>query len=152
MVVFFEVGIIVGLLLDVNKFVNIVGVVVFFGLIVGVGVWGYKLVMCDVIGLLVVCVMEGLMCVVFSNLGGEIVLNVGLLVNEVVVFGGVLVFEEVEIVVFVFVIINLIVEDLIVELVELVILEVVVEVLVFVVILVEVVNLEVVGIIQFSVD
>lgn len=42
--------------------INWVGVVIFLVLIVGVVMWGYLFLLCDVFGVLVVCVLDGLMC------------------------------------------------------------------------------------------
>jgi hypothetical protein len=52
-------------------------------LIVGVGVWGYKLMVRDVTGLPVVQAAQGYMRVLPDNPGGQLALNQGLSVNEV---------------------------------------------------------------------
>ncbi|SEW06166.1 Sporulation related domain-containing protein [Cognatiyoonia koreensis] len=59
------------------------GAAVSLALMVGIGVWGYKLVMRDVTGIPVVQAMEGDMRVAPENPGGEIARNTGLSVNEV---------------------------------------------------------------------
>jgi hypothetical protein len=56
-------------------------------LIVGVGVWGYKLMVRDVTGLPVVRAISGEMRVLPDNPGGELALNQGLAVNEVAAAG-----------------------------------------------------------------
>ena len=56
-------------------------------LIVGVGVWGYKLMVRDVTGLPVVQAISGEMRVLPDNPGGELALNQGLAVNEVAAAG-----------------------------------------------------------------
>jgi cell division protein FtsN len=52
-------------------------------LIIGVGVWGYKLMVRDVTGLPVVQAASGAMRVLPDNPGGQLALNQGLSVNEV---------------------------------------------------------------------
>lgn len=71
-----------------GQFVNVMGAVVSVGLLVGVGIWGYKLVMRDVTGVPVVRAMQGEMRVAPENPGGEIASNVGLSVNDVAAEGG----------------------------------------------------------------
>jgi hypothetical protein len=56
-------------------------------LILGVGVWGYKLIMRDVTGIPVVRAMEGDMRVLPDNPGGAVALHTGLAVNEVAAMG-----------------------------------------------------------------
>lgn len=63
------------------------GAAVSLALMVGIGVWGYKLVMRDVTGIPVVQAMEGDMRVAPDNPGGEIARNSGLSVNEVPAVG-----------------------------------------------------------------
>lgn len=70
-----------------GKFVNAAGAVVSLGLIIGVGYWGYDLVMRDVTGVPVVRAMEGPMRVAPDNPGGEVALHTGLSVNEVAAVG-----------------------------------------------------------------
>ena len=152
MAVFPEAGTTAGPSLDANKLVNIAGAVVSLGLIVGVGVWGYKLVMRDVTGLPVVRAMEGPMRVAPSNPGGEIASNVGLSVNEVAALGGASAPEEAEIVVLAPATTNLTVEDLTAEPVEPVVPEVVAEAPAPAATSVEAVNPEAVGTTQLSAD
>ncbi len=64
------------------------GAVVSLGLLVGMGVWGYKLVMRDVQGIPVVRAAEGPMREAPLNPGGDVALNTGLAVNEVAALGG----------------------------------------------------------------
>lgn len=68
--------------------VNIFGAVLSVGLMVGVGVWGYKLLMRDVTGVPVVQAMQGEMRVAPENPGGEIAAHTGLSVNAVPADGG----------------------------------------------------------------
>lgn len=56
-------------------------------LIIGVGVWGYKLMVRDVTGLPVVQAAQGDMRVRHDNPGGQLALNQGLSVNEVAAAG-----------------------------------------------------------------
>ncbi len=81
---------------DTGKLVNVAGAMVSLGLIVGVGVWGYKLVMRDVTGVPVVRAMEGAMRHAPSDPGGEISVNDGLSVNDVAALGGAAAPEEAE--------------------------------------------------------
>ena len=67
--------------------VNYAGAAVSCALIVGVGVWGYKLVMRDVTGIPVVRAMAGEMRALPQNPGGEVSLHAGLSVNEVAAVG-----------------------------------------------------------------
>ncbi|CUH83621.1 SPOR domain-containing protein [Thalassovita mediterranea] len=67
--------------------VNIAGAVVSLGLLVGVGVWGYKLIVRDVSGVPVVRAAEGPMRVVPDDPGGQLAQNQGLSVNEVAASG-----------------------------------------------------------------
>ncbi len=63
------------------------GAALSLALIVGVGVWGYKLVMRDVTGIPVVRAMEGPMRIAPSEPGGDLALHTGLSVNEVAADG-----------------------------------------------------------------
>lgn len=56
-------------------------------LVIGVGVWGYKLFVRDVTGVPIVRAMEGPMREAPADPGGEIALNTGLSVNDVVARG-----------------------------------------------------------------
>jgi len=67
--------------------VNYAGAAVSLGLMVGVGVWGYQLIMRDVTGIPVVRAMEGDMRVAPDNPGGEVALHTGLAVNAVAAIG-----------------------------------------------------------------
>lgn len=67
--------------------VNYAGAAVSCALIVGVGVWGYKLVVRDVSGIPVVRAISGEMRVLPENPGGEVSLHTGLSVNEVAAVG-----------------------------------------------------------------
>lgn len=68
--------------------VNFAGGALSLGLMVGVGVWGYQLVMRDVTGIPVVRAMEGAMRVAPDNPGGQVALHTGLSVNTVAGEGG----------------------------------------------------------------
>ena len=67
--------------------VNYAGAAVSLGLMVGVGVWGYQLIMRDVTGIPVVRAMEGAMRVAPDNPGGELAQHTGLSVNTVAAVG-----------------------------------------------------------------
>lgn len=82
-----------------GKLVHLAGAAVSFGLIVGVGVWGYKLVMRDVSGIPVVRAIEGPMRLSPENPGGEIASNIGLAVNAVAAEGGAAAPEDSEVLV-----------------------------------------------------
>lgn len=64
------------------------GAALSLALLVGVGVWGYKLMARDVAGVPVVRAVQGEMRVRPENPGGEQALNQGLAVNEVAAAGG----------------------------------------------------------------
>lgn len=68
-------------------FVNYAGAAVSCALIIGVGVWGYKLVMRDVTGIPVVRAMAGEMRALPENPGGQVTFQTGLSVNEVAAVG-----------------------------------------------------------------
>jgi hypothetical protein len=70
-----------------QTFVNVVGALVSLSLMIGVGVWGYKLIMRDVSGIPVVRAMEGDMRVLPVNPGGDVARHAGLSVNELVARG-----------------------------------------------------------------
>lgn len=63
------------------------GAAMSLALIVGVGVWGYKLVMRDVNGIPVVRAMEGPMRVAPDDPGGEVAAHTGLAVNAIAAVG-----------------------------------------------------------------
>ena len=71
----------------VSNLTNFAGAALSLALIIGVGVWGYKLVVRDVSGIPVVRAMEGDMRVAPENPGGEIAPHAGLAVNEVAALG-----------------------------------------------------------------
>jgi sulfur carrier protein ThiS len=70
-----------------NNITNMVAAGFSVALIVGVGIWGYKLMVRDVTGLPVVQAISGKMRVLPDNPGGELALNQGLAVNEVAAAG-----------------------------------------------------------------
>ena len=70
-----------------NVFVNYAGAALSLALILGVGFWGYKLIMRDVSGIPVVRAMDGEMRVLPDNPGGEVAPHTGLSVNEVAALG-----------------------------------------------------------------
>ncbi|MDB4196802.1 SPOR domain-containing protein [Ascidiaceihabitans sp.] len=72
---------------SLNNITNIVAAGLSVALIVGVGVWGYKLMVRDVTGLPVVQAISGEMRVLPDNPGVELALNQGLSVNEVAAAG-----------------------------------------------------------------
>ncbi len=67
---------------------NLVASLVSLGLLVGVGVWGYRLVMRDVTGIPVVQALDGPMRLSPDDPGGEVALHTGLSVYEVAAEGG----------------------------------------------------------------
>lgn len=73
--------------LRAGNVVNAAGAIVSLGLIVGVGVWGYNLVMRDISGVPVVRAMEGPMRMAPENPGGEVADHTGLAVNAVAAQG-----------------------------------------------------------------
>lgn len=66
---------------------NVLGTLVSLGLIVGVGVWGYKLMVRDVSGVPVVRAIEGPMRVQPKDPGGRQAVNQGLSVNTIAAHG-----------------------------------------------------------------
>ena len=71
----------------VSNVMNCAGAALSLALIIGVSVWGYKLIMRDVSGIPVVRAMEGDMRVLPDNPGGAVALHTGLAVNEVAAMG-----------------------------------------------------------------
>ncbi len=71
----------------IQKLTNIAGAVVSLALIVGIGVWGYKILVRDVSGVPVVRAVEGPMRVQPEDPGGQQARNQGLAVNEVAAQG-----------------------------------------------------------------
>ena len=67
--------------------VNYAGAAVSCALIIGVAIWGYKLVVRDVSGIPVVRAMSGEMRILPENPGGTVSTNLGLAVNEVAARG-----------------------------------------------------------------
>lgn len=72
---------------SLKKLTNFLGAAISVGLVVGVGVWGYKLLVRDVSGVPVVRAAEGPMRVQPEDPGGEQALNQGLAVNDVAAVG-----------------------------------------------------------------
>ena len=66
---------------------NAAGAITSIALLVGVGVWGYRLAVRDVSGIPVVRAMEGPMRIAPQDPGGEIIAHTGLSVNEVAAEG-----------------------------------------------------------------
>lgn len=73
----------VGLTSRLGKIVNYMGAVVSVTLVVGLGVWGYRLVTRDVSGVPVIRAMVGEARVAPADPGGELTRNTGLAVNAV---------------------------------------------------------------------
>jgi len=71
----------------IAKMANLAGAAVSLALIVGIGVWGYKLMVRDVSGVPVVRAAEGPMRIQPEDPGGRQALNQGLAVNEVAAEG-----------------------------------------------------------------
>ena len=72
---------------QLTKLTYALGSLISVGLIVGMGVWGYKLLVRDVSGVPVVRAAEGPMRVLPENPGGRQALNQGLAVNDVAAVG-----------------------------------------------------------------
>ncbi|AMY69772.1 SPOR domain-containing protein [Frigidibacter mobilis] len=70
-----------------QKFVNSAGALTSLALIVGLGVWGYKLAVRDVTGVPVIAALEGPARVAPENPGGELAQHTGLAVNTVAAVG-----------------------------------------------------------------
>jgi hypothetical protein len=70
-----------------NNIMNFAGAGLSLALILGVGFWGYKLIMRDVSGIPVVRAMEGEMRAFPDNPGGAVASHTGLSVNEVAAIG-----------------------------------------------------------------
>lgn len=71
----------------VSRLVNLAGAVCSVALIVGLGVWGYKLAVRDVAGIPVIRALEGPLRIAPDAPGGEVVLHQGLSVNAVAAAG-----------------------------------------------------------------
>lgn len=78
-----------GVAFDGGALMRVAGAAVSLGLLVGMGVWGYKLVVRDATGIPIVRAMDGPMREAPSNPGGTLPLNTGLAVNDVAAGGGV---------------------------------------------------------------
>lgn len=76
-----------GATVSARRIVNLAGALVSLGLVVGFGIWGYKLAVRDVRGVPVIKAMEGPLRVAPEEPGGEIASHQGLAVNEVVASG-----------------------------------------------------------------
>ncbi len=72
---------------SIGKMANLAGAGVSIALIIGVAVWGYRLVMRDVNGVPVVRAMEGPMRIQPETPGGSMAEHIGLAVNEVAANG-----------------------------------------------------------------
>ncbi|SFR41077.1 Sporulation related domain-containing protein [Yoonia tamlensis] len=70
-----------------NSIMNFAGAGLSLALMLGVGIWGYQLIMRDVSGIPVVRAMEGEMRVLPDNPGGAVAAHTGLSVNEVAAIG-----------------------------------------------------------------
>lgn len=70
-----------------QRWITLAGAVASLGLVVGLGVWGYKLAVRDVTGVPVVQALEGPMRVAPADPGGEIADHQGLSVNDVAEVG-----------------------------------------------------------------
>lgn len=71
----------------VQRGINLAGAVTSLALVVGLGIWGYKLAVRDVNGVPVIQAMDGPMRVSPTDPGGEIADNQGLAVNNVAAVG-----------------------------------------------------------------
>jgi hypothetical protein len=72
---------------SVQRYVNLAGGLVSLALVVGLGVWGYKLAVRDVNGVPVIQAMEGPMRIAPVDPGGEVADHQGLAVNDVAAVG-----------------------------------------------------------------
>jgi hypothetical protein len=70
-----------------QRYVNLAGALASLALVVGFGVWGYKLAVRDVRGVPVIQAMEGPMRIAPDDPGGEIADHQGLAVNDVAAVG-----------------------------------------------------------------
>ncbi len=71
----------------VSRLVNLAGAACSVALIIGLGIWGYKLAVRDVTGIPVVRALEGPLRISPDNPGGEVTLHQGLSVNAVAASG-----------------------------------------------------------------
>ncbi|MBI1418321.1 MAG: SPOR domain-containing protein [Limimaricola sp.] len=74
--------------LRLGQMVQYAGAAVSLALVVGIGIWGYRMVMRDVSGIPVVKAMEGPMRVAPTDPGGEVAPHLGLSVNAIAAEGG----------------------------------------------------------------
>ncbi|KRS14383.1 sporulation protein [Roseovarius atlanticus] len=72
---------------SVQKFTNMAGAAISLALVIGIGVWGYKILVRDVSGVPVVRAAEGPMRIQPDNPGGATAENQGLAVNDVAADG-----------------------------------------------------------------
>jgi len=70
-----------------RRYVNLIGGLISLGLVVGFGIWGYKLAVRDVRGVPVIQAMDGPMRIAPEDPGGEIASHQGLAVNAVAAVG-----------------------------------------------------------------
>lgn len=73
--------------ISVQKFTNMAGAAISLALVIGIGVWGYKILVRDVSGVPVVRVAEGPMRIQPENPGGSTAEHQGLAVNDVAADG-----------------------------------------------------------------
>ncbi len=69
------------------RWINIAGALTSVGLVIGMGVWGYKIAVRDVMGIPVVKALEGPMRIAPDNPGGDVTPHQGLSVNAVAAVG-----------------------------------------------------------------
>ncbi len=72
---------------NLQRYINIAGAASSLALVIGLGVWGYKLAVRDVTGVPVVQALDGPMRIAPDNPGGEVAAHQGLAVNEVAEVG-----------------------------------------------------------------
>lgn len=72
----------------ISTITNAIGAILSFALVVGIGIWGYKMWMRDVSGVPVVRAAEGPVRVAPADPGGQLARHVGLSVNDVAAEGG----------------------------------------------------------------
>ncbi|GGW22574.1 sporulation protein [Gemmobacter lanyuensis] len=70
-----------------RKWVNVAGALVSVAMLLGAGVWGYRIAVRDVMGIPVIKAMEGPMRVAPENPGGTVTAHQGLSVNDVAAVG-----------------------------------------------------------------
>lgn len=70
-----------------TRLINLAGAVSSIAIVIGVGVWGYKLAVRDVNGIPVIRALEGPMRIAPANPGGEVAAHQGLAVNDVAAIG-----------------------------------------------------------------